>query len=82
VKVEDQGDVRGKADGYNGRAGLQLLLDGADRTSANKLFLDYGIIHTYLFFEYQVVRAMVNDVSGTSVDLGGKSWLVGLLFEF
>jgi hypothetical protein len=82
VKVEDQGSVRGSADGYNGRAGIQLLLDNLDQKAANNLYMDYGILHTYLFFEAQQTTARVTDVNGIEVDLGGLSYLWGLLFEF
>ena len=69
-------------DGYHGRAGLQLLLDNMDPRAAGNLYTDYGIFHTYLFFEAQYIRAMVSDLDGVSVNLGGTSYLAGLLFEF
>jgi hypothetical protein len=81
-KIEDQGTVRGAVNGYHGRAGFQLLLDDIDARSANNMFLDYGIQHTYIFFETQYTRAMINDVNGVSVNLGGTSYLGGVLFEF
>jgi hypothetical protein len=78
-KIEDQATVRGSADGFHGRAGLQLLLDVIDPHAAHNLFTDYGIHHTYLFGEVQVTDVKV----GTpSVNLGGKSYLAGFLFEF
>jgi len=81
-RIEAQGTVRGHADGYHGRAGLQFLLDELDPTAARNLFTDYGIYHTYLFFETQYSRAMINDLAGTSINLGGTSYLMGFLFEF
>ena len=81
-KTEAQGTARGFADGYHGRAGMQILLDEADSTAARNLLTDYGIDHTYFFIEAQYSRAMTNDLSGTSVNLGGTSYLTGLLFEF
>lgn len=81
-KIEMQGTVRGSADGYLGRAGLQLLLDDLDRKSANSLYLDYGIVHTYIVFEAQLTRAETETTSGEQIDLGGISYLGGLLFEF
>ena len=80
--TEAQGTARGFADGYHGRAGLQFLLDGLDSRAAHNVFMDYGIIHTYLFFEAQYIRAMINDLDGVSINLGGTSYLMGLLFEF
>jgi len=81
-KIEAQSTVRGHADGYHGRAGLQFLLDDADGTASRNLYTDYGIYHTYFFLETQYSRVMINDLTGTSVNLGGTSYLLGLLFEF
>jgi hypothetical protein len=81
-KVENQDEVRGSVDGYHARAGLQLLLDDIDPSAANSFYLDYGVQHTYLFVEAQYIRAMTDDISGASVNLGGTSYLAGFLFEF
>src|SRR3990172_1547268 len=81
-KIESQGSVKGYADGYHGKAGLQFLLDGLDQSAANSFYLEHGVIHTYLFFEAQRSRAMIDTVAGESVNLGGTSYLAGLLFEF
>ncbi len=78
--VEGQGATRGSVNGYHGRAGLQLLLDELDRSAANNMFLDYGVYHTYLFMEVEITRAKIDTI--TSLDLGGKSYLAGFLFEF
>lgn len=80
-KVDFQGTAKGHADGYHGRAGLQFLLDGLDRDAANSFYLDEGVFHTYLFIEARYSRAMIDTTSG-SLNLGGKSYLAGLLFEF
>lgn len=77
--IEGQGTVRGSVNGYHGRAGLQLLLDDIDTGAANNLYLDYGIYHTYLFVEMEMTKATVGS---SSLDLGGKSYLAGFLFEF
>jgi hypothetical protein len=81
-EVQDQSTVRGSVDGYHGRGGLQLLLDGIDPSASTSMYLDYGVFHTYLFFEAEYVRATVNTATSGSVNLGGTSWLAGLLFEF
>ena len=86
-KVEAQQTIRGNADGYHGRAGIQLLLDDLDTSASNNLYLDFGINHTYLVFEVQYSRVMVDTVSATnnpssSVNIGGTSYLGGFLFEF
>ncbi len=78
-RVEGQGSVKGSANGYHTRGGLQFLLDGLDRSAANSLYMDYGIFHTYLFIEAEKTTAKVKSVS---VDIGGTSYLAGLLFEF
>ena len=81
-EVQYQGTVRGSTDGYHWRAGLQFVLDGGDPRAASNLYQEYGIMHSSLFFETRVIRATIDDLTGTSVDLGGTSWLAGLLFEF
>ncbi len=87
-KIEGQSTVKGSADGYHGRAGIQLLLDDLDSGAANNLFLDFGIRHTYLIFEVEYSKVMtttqpsVTDPSGHEVNLGGTSYLGGFLFEF
>jgi hypothetical protein len=78
-KIEDQQTARGHADGYLVRGGLQLSLDFVDRGSSNRMFIDYGVYHTYLFIETERTRAMVRSVS---TNLGGTAYLGGLLFEF
>ena len=77
-----QPTVKGYTDGSHVRAGLQLLLDVFDERAATNMFRDYGVFHTYLFVEGQRTRAMINDLTGKSIDLGGTSVLGGLLFEF
>jgi hypothetical protein len=86
-KIENQATVRGSTDGYHGRAGIQLLLDNIDPSAASKFYLDYGVHHTYLFFEAQSSTAKIDTISATTsqienIDLGGVSYLAGLLFEF
>jgi hypothetical protein len=81
-EVESQGVTRGSTDGYHARAGLQLLLDGIDSSASRNMYLDYGIFHTSLFVEAEYIHAMANTATSGSVNLGGTSWLAGLLFEF
>ncbi len=76
-KVEGQNTVSGSANGYHARGGLQILLDGLDQNAANGLYMDYGIYHTYLFIEAKYSDAVVS-----GINLGGTSYLAGLLFEF
>ena len=86
-ELSRQDKVRGYTDGYHARAGLQLLLDVFDERAATNMFRDYGVYHTYLFVEAQRTRAMIETVAtasspSESINLGGTSWLGGLLFEF
>ena len=81
-EVQYQSTARGSVDGFHARAGIQLLLDGLDPSAANSFYLDYGVHHTYLFLEAEHIRASIDTVSSGSVNLGGTSWLAGLLFEF
>ncbi len=74
--------VKGYADGSHIRGGLQLLLDELDQRAATNMLRDYGVYHTYFFVEAQRSKAMINDVTGVSINLGGTSILGGLLFEF
>ncbi len=80
-KVESQSSVSGKADGYNLRGGVQLLLDELDMDAANNMYRDYGVYHTYLFIESEYIKATVSTDAG-KVDLGGTTIVGGLLFEF
>lgn len=77
--LEGQGSVKGSANGYHARGGLQFLLDNVDRAAANGLYMDYGIMHTYFFVEAEYTVAKVKFVS---TDLGGIAYLAGFLFEF
>ncbi len=75
--IEGQGTVKGSANGYHARGGVQFLLDGLDSSAANNLYHDFGIFHTYLFIEAQYTHAVV-----ASTNLGGTGYLTGFLFEF
>jgi len=77
--VEGQGEVRGSADGYHYRGGLQLSLDNLDEEAANDLYTEDGVYHTYFFIEVERTKAKLKS---PSVDLGGTAYLMGLLFEF
>ncbi|MGE5751936.1 MAG: hypothetical protein ACM30F_07315, partial [Nitrospirota bacterium] len=81
-EVQSQEVTRGSTNGYHARAGLQLLLDGIDPSASTSLELDYGMFHTYLFVEAEYIRTMANTATSGSVNIGGTSWLAGLLFEF
>jgi hypothetical protein len=81
-EITGQNIARGAVNGRHARAGLQFLLDGIDSDAAGSFYRDVGVLHTYLFLEAKYTRAMADSSSGDPVNLGGKSWLAGLLFEF
>ncbi|MBI3776965.1 MAG: hypothetical protein HY273_15710, partial [Gammaproteobacteria bacterium] len=66
-------------DGSHTRAGVQFLLDRLSGSDAANMQRSYGIDNTYLFIEQQTIKA---EVKSTKVDIGGKVYLLGLLFEF
>lgn len=75
-----EGDpVRGSADGYHVRGGLQFSLDILDQIAANRMFVDYGVLHTFFFIEAEKIRAVQRS---TSINIGGTAYHAGLLFEF
>jgi hypothetical protein len=76
-EVATQQKNEGHADGWNTRAGLQLLLNPLDPSSAEKLKKGFGIDYTYLTLEAQKFSAKID---GT--DLGGKSYLLGVRVEY
>ena len=47
--------------------------------AANMMFLDYGVHHSFVFVESEYTRAVLSSVS---MDLVGKAYLGGLMFEF
>ena len=81
-ELSQQAPARGHADGSHVRGGLQLLLDALDQRASTNMLRDFGVYHTYFFIETERTKAMINDASGVSTNLGGTSWLGGLLFEF
>lgn len=78
IEIAGQSDAQGSVDGIYARAGLQFLLDPLDRADAANL-REYGIDNTYWFIEAQQLTARDKIAN---VDIGGQSWLTGLLFEF
>lgn len=78
-KVVGQSSAKGHASGSHTRAGVQFLLDRLSGSDAANLQSGFGIENTYLFLEQQSIKA---EVKSANVDLGGKVYLLGLLFEF
>ena len=82
VGVKGQSSTEGSVNGYHARAGLQFLLDRLEPESAENLYNDYGLQHTYFFVEGKYTRAIADTVPSGSVNIGGTSALAGLLVEF
>ena len=76
-EVSYQQEHKGHADGWNARAGLQLLLNPLDPGSAENLKSNFGVEYTYLTLEAQKFSAEID-----SAELGGKSYLLGLRVEY
>ena len=76
-EITNQDDVEGKADGYNARAGIQILLDNMAPKQAHSAQEGIGLDNSYLIFEAKTFSAKKN-----GIELGGTSYLIGLLFEF
>ena len=81
-ELSKQAPARGYADGSHVRGGLQFLLDALDQRASTNMLKDFGVYRTYFFVETERTKAMINDASGVSTNLGGTSMLGGLLFEF
>jgi hypothetical protein len=77
--ITGQETVRGNADGYHMRGGVQLSLDLLDPGASKKMYTNYGVHSTYLFIEAEYTRVLERT---TSIDLGGTAYFGGLMFEF
>lgn len=82
AEIQDQGTVQGSVNGFHGRSGVQILMDGLDPSASESLYRDFGVHHTYFIMEGKYTRAMADTVSAGSVNLGGISAFGGFMFEF
>lgn len=89
LKVSSLSGIRGGAGGSVVRGGFDLLLDALDPLSASGMQKEYGVAHTYLRFEAQLANVSApSEPDPTTlapqpdIDLGGKTFLLGLRFEF
>jgi opacity protein-like surface antigen len=76
--VDGRNKNTGTVDGHQLRAGLQIRMDAFDRADAANLRRS-GVEHSALVIEAQEIVLKENT---TDVDLGGRSYLIGLAFEF
>ena len=77
--IDGKGYARGSVDALHARAGLQILLDPLDAFSARNMFLNYGVLNSYLVFEGKMVKAQAGE---PPIDLGGISYRMGILLEY
>lgn len=76
-EITNQDNVEGKTDGYHARLGVQLLLDNMASGEAAKAESRVGLDNTYLYLEAKTFSAKKD-----GVELGGTSYLLGVLLEF
>ena len=76
-EVVAQQEHKGHADGWNARAGLQLLLNPLDPGSAKNIKKAYGVDYTYLTLEVQKFSTTIK-----GMELGGNSYLLGVRVEY
>ena len=80
ISISNQDDIKGSVDGTHVKGGLRVLLDGMAKGDARNLQAKYGIDNTYFFLEFQTITAKADVVP--EVDIGGDSYLFGVLFEY
>ena len=71
----------GASYGFQWSAGLALLLDQLDPSSAKNLDQAMGVNNTYLFVEYTNAR-LRSSTAGNALWVGGDSYTAGLALEF
>jgi hypothetical protein len=67
--------------GWQLNPGLMIRMDWIEPGTSKKLDQATGINHTYIFGEFQLTR-LRNFGAGNSIDLGDKTFFVGLAIEF
>jgi hypothetical protein len=74
-------DARGGTFGWEFHVGGAFRLDILEPSAARTLDVELGINHTYLFFEFSLIRA---DGFGAekSLRVGDTTWAAGIAFEF
>ncbi|MBI4691006.1 MAG: hypothetical protein HY754_12205 [Nitrospirae bacterium] len=72
--------VSGGMSGYHVKGGLQFLLDILEPEVAKDFYDSWHVSNTYLFIE--IMSSKVDNFGKENIDLGGRSIMGGLLFEF
>ena len=78
--LDGQSTISGDRSGFHGRAGFKILLDTIDPSAAEAFKMDWGIKNTYFVVEAQFSK--VDDFGSDSTDLGGWSYLGGIVVEY
>jgi hypothetical protein len=77
----DGRDAVGGSLGWHGALGIQLMLDAFEPRVARQLDTNWGVNHSYLFFE-----GYITDLRGLTsrpqLDVGTTNWAAGLMVEF
>ncbi|MBI3607122.1 MAG: hypothetical protein HY207_04060 [Nitrospirae bacterium] len=83
LAVENKDRIQGGAGGWVARGGFDVLLNTLDPSAASGLREESGIARSYLRIEAQRAKVIASGSSGTGdIDLGGRTFLAGLRFEF
>jgi opacity protein-like surface antigen len=82
LKVGENETITGGANGWAGRAGIDVLLNGLDPSSAADFSAEYGVARSYFRLEAQWAKAEAPGTGGSDIDLGGITYLAGVRFEF
>jgi len=81
LAVAGDEEIRGGANGWVARSGIDFSLNPLDPSSASSLYADYAIARTSLRVEAQWAKVNAPGTAG-DIDLGGTTVLAGLRFEF
>jgi hypothetical protein len=81
LAVDGDEEIRGGANGWVARSGIDFSLNPLDPSSASSLYADYAIARTSLRVEAQWAKVNAPGTVG-DIDLGGTTVLAGLRFEF
>jgi len=78
----NQGGIRGQGHSYGPQFALggMLLLDALDRTSALQMDANTGVNNSYFFVEWYVSK-LNGFGSGSQMQVGTNTWVLGLAFE-
>jgi hypothetical protein len=82
LKVGDDDDISGGANGWVGRGGVDILLNALDPSGASGMRESFGVARSYFRLEAQWAKAEAPGTDGSDIDLGGTTYLGGMRFEF